>query len=284
MKEISFDCLGLTISLIADDPDLMPELEQVAFHTTGRYENRGRLRFRVISLPRGCTVLFNDQIVFTVIDRQYLPYYLSVFVHNHIASALGDQGFIHCACAVHRGRAFLIVGDKGAGKTTLSCQMLVQGMDVQADELVIPGREGVTPLPRKLLIKEGTPKLVTELQGLLKDSISHHSPRYGWMWLVDPAVFNPVLTERPLEVEAVFCLEADHKGPTSVAPLPGWQLAARMTGQTFPAGAHRPALLDRIAGLVRKCRGYSLTPGPPRQAVEAITSALESRRSQRLGG
>ncbi len=75
-------------------------------------------------------------------------------LHELALDALADYTKVHAGCGTWHGRRFLVVGDRGAGKTTLMTRLLFEGCGVEGDEMVLlrdgeavayPRRFGIPP-------------------------------------------------------------------------------------------------------------------------------------------
>src|SRR6202041_3496235 len=74
----------------------------------------------------------------------------------HLASAAAALGIwagcqaLHGGAFVHAGRAWALVGDKGAGKSTALAQLAAAGITVLADDLVICQKGTILAGPRSV--------------------------------------------------------------------------------------------------------------------------------------
>ena len=69
------------------------------------------------------------------------------------------QGVVlHAGAVARNGRAVLVAGASGAGKSSLICWLVEQGFDYLTDEIVLlqPADGTITPLPRATVVKPGS--------------------------------------------------------------------------------------------------------------------------------
>lgn len=82
-------------------------------------------------------------------------YTLLGLIHSQVFQGIKECIRIHSGCGEYNGNRFLVVGDKGTGKTTLMTRLLFEGFHIDGDELVMVQNEKVTPL---FGISEKTPR------------------------------------------------------------------------------------------------------------------------------
>jgi len=69
---------------------------------------------------------------------------------------LNRETALHAGCIVYRGRAIVMPGGSGSGKSSLVLELLRQGAEYCSDEYAIVDRQGfVVPYPRALMIRGG---------------------------------------------------------------------------------------------------------------------------------
>lgn len=120
----------------------------------------------------------------------------------------------------------VLVGPSGVGKTTMACQLLLDGVRVVADESVLVRGGRSLPVPRRLHVKPGTLSLLPELGSRIVGSPSIDG---GAVTAVDLARLAPwTVTERP--VGAVVVLDPDE---TPLRRVPTVEVLDRILGQVM---------------------------------------------------
>ncbi|MCF8084909.1 MAG: hypothetical protein K9M96_17655, partial [Deltaproteobacteria bacterium] len=99
-------------------------------------------------------------------DAEWVTLYVNEMVNFHLNHAMSGFVKIHAACGSFGGKRFLLAGEKGAGKTTLISRLLFEDAAVHGDEKVLVRDREVIPLPRKFHLKEGTIRLIPQLQAV----------------------------------------------------------------------------------------------------------------------
>ncbi len=166
----TFQLLSASIVIEFEDPLLAPQFDYIAvgaeqnirpgtvlsYHVsgTGPYEvfEEGQLLARA---PSPADVQFH---VYQRIYGRTLERYV-------LAGWIGLHGALVNIC----GRRMLLLGDKGAGKTTLTSSLLFANHMIEGDELVLL-REGMAmACPRRLHLKPGIERQIPELAPHLAD-------------------------------------------------------------------------------------------------------------------
>jgi hypothetical protein len=89
--------------------------------------------------------------------------YVERRLHELALGPLSDWTKLHAGCGVWNGRRFLVVGDRGAGKTTMMARLLFEGCSVEGDEMVLLRDGDVMAYPRRFGIRRRTLKLVPQI-------------------------------------------------------------------------------------------------------------------------
>ena len=76
---------------------------------------------------------------------------------------------LHAALATINGRRTMILGHKGAGKTTLATRLLFAGHAVEGDEMALVRNGLALALPRAFHLKPDIGRLVPEVAGIIED-------------------------------------------------------------------------------------------------------------------
>lgn len=173
-----------------------------------------------------------------------------------------DVAAIHAAAAAWNGRCFLIPGESGQGKSTLSAALVSAGFCLLGDDTIVLARDTLEAraIPFSICLKEG-----------------------AWPLL---ASRFPALAKRPVHLRGdgkiVRYLAPDRNGgwakPAFQAPVDGIVLLARGTGE--PAGI---VALDPVAAFPRFLEDfYPLRGGLDSARVEQLVQWMSRRRCVEL--
>jgi hypothetical protein len=190
---------------------------------------------------------------------------------------LGGWVALHGGLVRVAGRRAVVVGQKGAGKTTLMMQLLVAGHAVEGDEQVLTRGGLAVALPRAFHVKPGTADLLPQLAPVLRRSpataLSDGTPIVAF----DPvaAGFEAATSVAPIDV-AVVLRRRDGSG-AGVRPLTTVAAAEAVVAHALPYDDSRVHLLQACARLLATARGFEVRGGDlaatARQLAEAVASS-----------
>lgn len=201
------------------------------------------------------------------------------FLHAHIFQLsiddLPSTPVLHAACLRRGERRLLLVGDKGAGKTTLTLRLLLHGYRMEGDENVFVRNGLVVARPRGLRIKENSSRFLPELADLL--------PQLGYLTdYLDQRVYNldPRLLGFDWRIEegradVIILLRANHGGYSSIRPVPTMFLVQEIMQEVGLRAEARGAAIGSIVALCSGARGYDLSLGDHEQAIRCIDRACD---------
>ena len=189
--------------------------------------------------------------------------------------ALGGWLGLHGGLVTVAGQRVAILGDKGAGKTTLMLRLLLDGHDVEGDELILTRRGLAVALPRRFHVKPGTAELLPEVSAALaaspRTALDDATPIIG----LDPADLGRPTATRPAPVDAAVVLRAAHRRPASVRAVPTVDLLARLLDHTHPTSESRSQLLATVVALLGQARGFEADAGPLDDTAAQLVAALD---------
>jgi hypothetical protein len=184
---------------------------------------------------------------------------------------------LHSGCAEYNGRRFIYTGKSRAGKTTLSCRMLFEGLRVFSDDIVLLGDDlNVAPYPKPLNVKEGTQDVIPEL----RDICNRLSPYTSILdkkilrYFVDPYLYQTDKSLSAGKLSAIFLLDPVHSGESAVEPIPTWQMAHEMLTRYLVCSTVAGDQIQRLNRLVNSCNCYRLRVGDPDSTVRVIQDVL----------
>ena len=97
----------------------------------------------------------NEREVGRTDDLEEIAARFQAFLHIHIAEHSPNRTFLHAGAVGWRGRAIVLPGRTGAGKTTLTAELVRAGASYLSDDFApIDNRGRVHPFPKPLAIRE----------------------------------------------------------------------------------------------------------------------------------
>jgi hypothetical protein len=179
----------------------------------------------------------------------------------------GWVGF-HGALINIGGKRLAMLGDKGAGKSTLATTLVSKGYIVEGDEVFLSRSGQITALPRRFHLKPGTVEQVSELEMLWPDlphQMSGDMPiraldpsHLGQPWQIDVAPINAMLWITP-----------NHGGETALEPLTAFETLQKLLESAHYWGHSRDLVVTEAASLSRH-GGLELILGSPSDAIEKL--------------
>jgi len=198
---------------------------------------------------------------------------LSLLLLQRVMRSRDDALFFHAASLAVRGRGLLLVGAKGAGKSTLALALAARGHALLGDENACVLVESATLLPfrRPLGVKPG-PRAAAVERALFARGLSPE--RDGMMRLAVESLFDAALPE-PAPLAAIVFLAGFAPATRLLALDPG----RTDVGRLQPVGASMvnapPARRAfEMARLLAGSRVFELVAGPPDEAASALEEAV----------
>lgn len=184
----------------------------------------------------------------------------------------------HGAALERNGRAVVLPGVPGAGKSTLSAGLMLRGWRLLSDEFVIVAAGGtkLLPLPRPVSLKNQSIDIVRALrpdlefgpriEGTHKGTLSHLQPRESDVArMAEPAV--PALIVFPTYTQGLRC---------EGAVMGRAEAFMRFAENAFNYRARGRAGFDALAAMIAACRCMSMRHGDLAAAAEAIEGWIEA--------
>jgi len=172
---------------------------------------------------------------------------------------------VHGAVVAPGGRRMAVVGPAGAGKSTLTVDMLRRGQAIEGDESFLVRDGSVLTVPRRLHVKPGT-------VALLPDAA----------WLRDAPLLDPLAVRAvdptdhghpwALGTEPVSAMVALRRtdGPSAIEPLSAGEAARELIEQAFPLTESRAAIVREAAAVAAAAPAFVLSAGPDLRAAELL--------------
>ena len=177
---------------------------------------------------------------------------------------------LHGAVVGLKGSRILLLGDKGAGKSTLATRLLFSGHRVEGDELALERDGKVVAFPRRLHLKPGFEDTVPEI-GRHVSGLRRAASGLGTISALDPRSlgFDWQLEVGPIDY--VVPISANHGGATRMQALTPFEVIQRLMAGAINWGDSPGALVACATRLGRR-GGWELHLGDPDAALRALES------------
>jgi hypothetical protein len=210
-------------------------------------------------------------------DAQHIMSMLHGLFINEVLGVEDNGCLVHCATVVHPNRPssrILVVGEAGAGKTTLTLRLLDAGYAVEGDENFIVWPRRAMARPRTFRVKAGSlahvPRLAAAIAASPHIDFWDGAPLYA----VDPAIAGRPWRIAEGVVENVLFLEPNHGGLSRIKPIGANEGLRRLLAETIlPVAGLGPAVA-RLRGILVKARLFALLVGDLDRALWQIGNAI----------
>ncbi|NNM35454.1 MAG: hypothetical protein HKO53_20435 [Gemmatimonadetes bacterium] len=273
---------GLALTPQADET----KLEEL-FRGTATFDD-GRPLFRILTLGDGLLVRYEEvadfhlhgsSITARVLDPAFVPACEIYFLGTVLSVWFEWRGalVLHGAAVSLAGKAAVFLGDKGAGKTTLTCGLLVRGAGLIADDLTVcadSARPWVpAAYPRLRLWPEQAEALLQlrNLPPILEGDDKRWAP-------VPPGSAGFMARGAPLGT--VYLLDRTEEArPVEIEPLGSAESVVTMVRHSFVPNVAQalglaPGRLQRFTEIAHRFPVHALRYGGPIEALGDVCDAV----------
>jgi hypothetical protein len=269
--ELRFRLLTHAVTVTCDAPAALAALRFLAQDAEQAGQADYHLRYQVAALAgERFAVALDGLAIGTALHVDGVLDLVHASLHEAVSGSMPPHARIHAGLATIAGRRVLFVGRKGAGKTTLMLQLLTEGIEVLADELVLLGEDGMaTPWPRRFHARDGSFRLVPGLAPLLPDLPAQTDPDGNRVRAVSPGDLGRPWRIAPAPVDDVVFLRPAHGEASTIRPLDKQRATRRLLRQTTLPDRSM-AWAGRILALIHCSRTHLLYTGAPRESAALV--------------
>ena len=247
-------------------------VEFIARDVEQPWEPRWTITFSVSAAARGYDLFEDGEPLARGIWAGAVVEQIQLRITRIVFTRLGDDGWVavHAGAADIHGRRVLVTGEKGAGKTSLLVRLLLDGAEVQGDDVTLIGSDGSTlPYPRRFHLKDGIDQIVPELTAVLPTVPTLHYGEFRvWAW---PPPGSWQVDWAP--VDAIVLLEKSDDATSRLVPFPSYRAAQHLMSHLMVVPSGRGWITD-ICRLVAGAACYRLLLGDLRQAADLVSESL----------
>jgi hypothetical protein len=195
-------------------------------------------------------------------------------MHRLALANLPDHIRLRAVTGYQAGQAFLIVGSKCSGKTTLAVSLLLAGYDVCGDELALVRDGQAVAFPRRFLVRGDCVELLPQLKSYQEFVDSASQPARETLKAVDPPGLGKPWHLMPLEVSAFFLLEPNYGARTTIQPCGKLEMLRHIIPQCTPPSSKRANWIGDMSRTVDNTHTFVLRFGELDSAVLAMKEIL----------
>ncbi len=187
--------------------------------------------------------------------------------------ATHDLVLVHASAVVHDGRAVVLPGPMGAGKSTLAAALVQAGLGYLTDELVAldPASGVVIPYPKYLSLGRALAHLAPEVPDEMRAVV-------GDQHLVAPDAIRPGAVAPPSAPRIVVAPRYERGASTVLEPLRPAAALSVLAQHAFHLGEDGPRVLSTLATLVEHSSCFTLVSSDVDEARDALLTLVESAR------
>jgi hypothetical protein len=275
---IAFQLLPYRVEVAVDDERLSSKLRYLSNGARQPLEPRWTMHYTVAG--RGPFDVREEGDYLARVGRpDDVLYVLYGRCHARLADYMSLAGWVplHAGVVTIGHRRVLVIGRKGAGKTTLAVRLLFDGQAAEGDELVFTRGGEAVSLPRNFHLKGDAPDVLPELAPLWA-GLSTTSTSDGMLL----AAFNPAATGfawevRRAPVDIAFALRPNYGASSSVRPTSAVALVADAMANVFPTTVATPDVVRACSLLLRDVEAYVLTVGDVAESASLVVAAATRR-------
>jgi hypothetical protein len=181
-----------------------------------------------------------------------------------LENARPDLYFVHAAALAVDGRAVLLVGESGAGKSTTAYAFASSGVEYLSDELapLEPATGHVHPYPRAICLKQDPPLPLR----VPKDHL-----RTEWTLHVGAATLSARVRAEPAVLDRIYFVKySPSHGTATLRPLSRGEAALRLYQGALNQLAHPNMGLDDTLRLVRRAECFELLSAGVEETLRAV--------------
>jgi hypothetical protein len=200
-------------------------------------------------------------------------------IHETILAGVQDEApgapLVHGASLVHEGRRVILVGRKGAGKSTLTLHLLARGFEVEGDEHVVLREGDLIARPRRMRIKPGSLPFVPEFTDAVLNSPAVPDAFGTTVYAVDPAISGRPWRVRAGRADHIVFLAPNHGRRSTLGAVPRDEAFRRFAADClFPKD--KLVALTRLRRLAAEARTWGMLLGGLIEAEDHLRNLLQS--------
>jgi hypothetical protein len=219
--ERRFQLLALSVRIATDCPILDRKLEYLVQDARQDYPMTDEIRLEAQRHADGYRICEAGREPRIEADSSMALGRLHMRSYARAYETLPSTGlFLHAACGSYEGRRFLLLGDSGAGKTTLITRLLSLGALGEGDELVLLEGDRMSALPRRFHIKSFGLDHFPWLAGDIHRLPSHDNGDGTFVYAFAPSDWGFSWHIRHAGIDAVFFLDPNHGGQSRILDMP----------------------------------------------------------------
>lgn len=181
---------------------------------------------------------------------------------------------VHAGCGEYNKKRFIVIGDKGVGKTTLMTRLLFEGFRSDGDELVIIHDGETIPFPRRFHIKESSIELLPQIRPYISATpyINNGSGMKIFSFAPSETGFDWKIESR--KTDFIFFLKQNHGSRTWVEKCPKYLMVQKMIPLSFFSISDDFKKIAALCQITDQADCFVLHIGSPDSAVSVMQETI----------
>jgi hypothetical protein len=272
----TFQLLACEVSISTACREISEKLDYLSVRAEQQYPVSARVAFRVEQDADAYLLIENEEV--RLRDGSADRIFIELFrrMHTVVYSQMAGSPRLHAGSGLYQGKLFLAAGPKGVGKSTLMTRLVFEGFTVFGDEMVLGLGEEVIALPRRFHIKTPALALLPQVAAVA-DRLPFVIGDAGYRIMAfDPTDAGLPWAIRPGRPEAIFFLQPNHQGATTVEPCAKVAMIQSLMTQSTLDGDDGSAWIRALGTLVRGADCYRLHVGDLSSAARVVQDTLQT--------
>lgn len=271
MSALRFQLLALEVELTSAVPEVLEVIQFLVQRARQPPRTQRRVSIAVDTDERGYAVVVDG----TTIDHAPTPQAVldTVFAHlqMRLLGCYPNHALVRGAVVWLGPTRALLTGEPGCGISSLAVKLLYEAEHVEGDAFALVGPDGVTPLPRRFVLREGSRQLLPEVAlGRLPTMPSGD----GVIWALDPAEAGFDWEIRSGAIDACVWIEANHGSPSRLLNIGHTELARRVMSRCSAAPAGGRGWLQNVVRVTAEAEPWRLQLGGLADAVALLERSV----------
>lgn len=193
--------------------------------------------------------------------------------NRHAIDDTPDLVLVHASAAVLDGRAIVMPGPMGAGKSTLVAALVRAGLGYLTDEIVAidPATGVVVPYPKYLSLGPALAHLVPDLRAGLRTVV-------GEQRLVSPEALRPGAVAPPAPPRVVVFPRYERDATTAVTRLRPAAALSTLAQHAFHLDHDGPRVMATLTSVVKRSSCFEMVSGDIDEARDALLALVDGQR------
>lgn len=201
-----------------------------------------------------------------------------------IAGRANQFLILHNAVVAKKGRALILPGIPGSGKSTLCAALVLRGWQLLSDEfaLVDPNDGRIAPLARPIALKNESIQAIRSFEPTAILGPSFPKTRKGTVAHLQPPVSSVEQMDCPVLPHWVVCPQFQQGGETVLEKLPKSHAFLRVAANAFNYETRGVSGFQSVTRIIKKCDCFDLRFTSLSAAVSILEDLVDSKEAESL--